>query len=65
MLDCKNHFPISRCYGLSEAILSYYSILINQKKKKTTTNKTKNKTKQRKNKNIKQTNKKIRCKQQT
>ena len=34
MLDCKNHFPISRCYGLSEAILSYYSILINQKKKK-------------------------------
>ena len=64
MLDCKNHFPISRCYGLSKAILSYYSILINPKKNKTT-NKTKNKTKQRKNKNSKQTNKKIRCKQQT
>ena len=46
MLDCKNHFPISRCYGLSEAILSYYSILINQKKKKNNKqNKKQNKTK--------------------
>ena len=48
MLDCKNHFPISRCYGLSEAILSYYSILINQKKKKQ--QQTKQKTKQNKEK---------------
>ena len=48
MLDCKNHFPISHCYGLSEAILSYYSILINQKKKKQ--QQTKQKTKQNKEK---------------